>query len=58
MCQSWDWLKENLLKPKSDKHIVLSAKHRKEVKDFELEFQQETIERLKMFFAYGLPEIK
>ena len=39
------------------KHIVLSAiKHKKEIKDTEVEFQKENVERLKMFFAYGYPK--
>ncbi len=40
------------------KHIVLaSIKHKKEVKDSEVEFQGETIGRLKSFFAYGYTKI-
>ena len=36
------------------KHIVFACiKHKKEIKDDEKEFQKETVERLKMFYAYG-----
>jgi hypothetical protein len=36
------------------KHLVFSAiKHKKEVKDDEKSFQQEVVDRLRMFFDYG-----
>jgi hypothetical protein len=36
------------------KHVVFACiKHKKEIKDDESGFQQETIDRLKMFYAYG-----
>lgn len=35
------------------KHVVLAnIKHKKEVKDSEIDFQAETLERLKYFFSY------
>jgi len=36
-----------------EKHVVLAnIKHKKEIKDSEINFQLETIERLKFFFSY------
>ena len=41
------------------KHIVFSSiKHKKEIKDIEMEFQKENVDRLKMFFAYGYTKPK
>lgn len=43
----------------NDKHIVFSTiKHKKEIKDTEMEFQKEVINRLKTFFAYGYEKPK
>ena len=37
----------------NEKHIVFAnIKHKKEIKDNEMEFQNETTKRLKLFFAY------